>query len=176
MPSGGALHPETEGRLPLPFIIFIIRNEESGSMRLLAESLVAAFISLFILNFLGISLETLTSVTSFFVVLLVIILIEEKTGISNKVLIKTMRLGQPILTTAIAFAVLILLSLFFSTVLSKVGTIVNPLVASLGGLLGIIGLSVVLAISYRIFYHFMYKGIEVGEVGAQFAKSILKKF
>jgi hypothetical protein len=145
-------------------------------MQLFIESLIAAFISLFVLNFLGLSLETLTSVTSFFVVLLVIILIEEKTGISNKVLIKTMKLSQPILTTAISFGVLLILSLFFSTVLSKVGTIVTPLMASAGGLLGIIGLSIVLAISYRIFYHFMYKGIEVGDVGAQFAKNIMKKF
>lgn len=145
-------------------------------MRLLLESLVAAFISLFVLNFLGLSLDTLTSVTSFFVVLLVIILIEEKTGISNKVLIKTMKLSQPILTTAVSFGVLLILSLFFSTVLAKLGTIVTPLMASAGGLLGIIGLSVVLAISYRVFYHFMYKGIEVGEVGSQLARNIMKKF
>ncbi len=145
-------------------------------MRLLVESLIAAAIALFILNFLGLSLETLTSVTSFFVVLLAIILIEEKTGISNKVLIKTMRLAQPILTTAISFGVLLILSLFFSTVLSKVGTFVTPVMASAGGMLGIIGLSVVLAVSYRIFYHFMYRGIDVGEVGSQFAKNILKKF
>lgn len=145
-------------------------------MRLLIESLVAAFIALFVLNFFGLSLETLISVSSFFVILLVIILIEEKTGISNKVLIKSMRLAQPILTTAVAFGILILLSLVFSTVYSKVSTLVVPLMASAGGLLGIIGLSIVLAVSYRIFYHYMYRGIDVGEVGSQFAKSILKKF
>ncbi len=142
-------------------------------MRLFIEALVSALIALFVLNFLGIDLNTLTSVTSFFVILLFMILIEEKTGIANKSVIKEMRLEQPLLTTTISFGVLLILSLVFSTIYTKISGLVNPLIGSFGGTLGIIGLGFTLAIVYRTFYHFMYKGIEIGDVGNRLAKKIM---
>jgi hypothetical protein len=145
-------------------------------MRLFIEALVSALIALFVLNFLGIDLNTLTSVTSFFAILLFMILIEEKTGIANKNVIKLMRLEQPLLTTTISFGVLLILSLVFSTIYTKISGLVNPLISSFGGTLGLIGLGFTLAIAYRIFYHFMYKGVDIGNVGSKLAKDIMKKF
>ncbi|MEM4272227.1 MAG: hypothetical protein QXH30_01435 [Candidatus Bilamarchaeaceae archaeon] len=142
-------------------------------MRLFAEALVSALIALFVLNFLGIGLDTLTSVTSFFVIMLFMILIEEKTGIANKNVIKMMRLEQPLLTTTISFGVLLVLSLVFSTIYSKISGIVSPLVGSFGSTLGLIGLGITLAMAYRLFYHFMYREIEVGGIGGQLAKKII---
>lgn len=142
-------------------------------MRLFIEALVSALIALFVLNFFGINLDTLTSVTSFFAILLFMILIEEKTGIANKNAIKMMKLEQPLLTTTISLGILLILSLVFSTVYAKISGVVNPLISSFGGVLGIIGLGFTIAVAYRVFYHFMYKGIDVGDVGNQLAKKIM---
>ena len=140
-------------------------------MRLFLESLVAALIALFALNFFGLSIATLGSMTSFAIILLIIVLVEEKTDISNRRLLKRMRLEQPILLTAVAFAVLIILSLIFSTIHDKVGMLIQPVVQNANSWLGLIGLAAVLAVAYRIFYHFMFKEIDlkpVKELGGKY--------
>lgn len=142
-------------------------------MKLMLEAIVAALIAVFVLNFMGLSVATLGSMTSFAVILLIIVLIEEKLDISNRRVLKKMRLEQPILVTAAAFAVIIILSLIFSTIHDRVGALINPLVQSANSWLGLIGLAVVLAVAYRLFYHFMFKQIDlepVKELGGKYVK------
>lgn len=142
-------------------------------MKLMIEAIVAAFIAVFFLNFMGLSVATLGSMTSFAVILLIIVLIEEKLDVSNRRVLKKMRLEQPILVTAAAFAVIIILSLVFSTIHDRVGALIEPLVQSANSWLGLIGLAVVLAVAYRLFYHFMFKQIDlapVKELGGKYVK------
>lgn len=127
-------------------------------MRLFIEAFVSAIIALLVLNFFGLALYTLTSLTSFFVILLFIVAIEEKTGISNRRVLKQMRLERPIFSTVIAFMILIILALVFSILHDRIGIIVAPLVSATVEL-GLIGLAAVLAIAYRLFYHVLFKGI-----------------
>lgn len=129
-------------------------------MKLFIEAFISALIALFILNFFGLSLYTLTSLMSFFVILLFIVIIEEKTGISNRRVIKQMRLERPILSTVISFMLLMLLALVFTIMHDRISIVVTPLITTTIEL-GLIGLAVVLAIAYRLFYHIMFKGIEL---------------
>lgn len=143
-------------------------------MRLLAESLAAAFIALFVLNFLGLSVSLLASVTSFFVVLLIIVLIEEKSGFSSRAILKKYRLDRPILATAIVFGLLFVLALVFSIINTRLGTIVTPFIVSLESTLGLIGLVFISAAAYRLFYHFMYQEIEL-DTGLELVKKVKTK-
>ena len=140
-------------------------------MRLLAESLVAAFIALFILNFLGLSIALLASVTSFFVVLLVIVLIEEKSGFSSRAILKKYRLDRPILATAIVFGLLFVLAIVFSIINTRMSAIITPFIGSLESTLGLIGLVIISAVAYRLFYHFMYQEIEL-DTGLELVKKV----
>ncbi len=130
-------------------------------MRLLAESLVASFIALFILNFLGLGIPLLASVTSFFVVLLIIVLIEEKSGFSSKAILKKYRLDRPILATAIVFGLLFMLAIVFSIINARLSQFFTPFINSLESTLGLIGLVLISAVAYRLFYHFLYQEIEL---------------
>jgi len=129
-------------------------------MKLFIEALVSAVIALFVLNFFGISLYSLTSLASFFVILLVLVTVEEKTGISQRRVVKQMRLERPIISTVISFMILILLAFAFSIIHDRIGILIAPIITS-SVELGLIGLAVVLAVSYRGFYHIMFKGIEL---------------
>jgi uncharacterized membrane protein len=143
-------------------------------MRLLAESLAAAFIALFILNFLGLSVSMLASVTSFFVVLLVIVLIEEKSGFSSRAILKKYRLDRPIIATAIVFGLLFVLAIVFSIINTRLSAIITPFINSLEGTLGLLGLVVISALAYRLFYHFMYQEIEL-DTGLELVKKVRTK-
>lgn len=140
-------------------------------MRLLAESLVAAFIALFILNFLGLSISLLASVTSFFVVLLLIVLIEEKSGFSSRAILKKYRLDRPILATAIVFGLLFVLAIVFSIINTRMSALITPFISSLESTLGLIGLVIISAVAYRLFYHFMYQEIEL-DTGLELIKKV----
>ena|GEM_PF-976340 len=129
-------------------------------MKLFIEALVSAVIALFVLNFFGISLYSLTSLTAFFVILLVMVIIEEKTGISNRKVVKQMRLERPIISTVISFMILILLAFAFSIMHDRISILITPIINS-SVELGLLGLALVLAVSYRGFYHIMFKGIEL---------------
>ncbi len=153
-------HRKTEGRLCSPFNnIFKVYNQ-INSMRLFLEAFVSAIIALLLLNFFGISLYTLTSLTSFFVILLVILIVEEKLGISSEKVIQEMRLERPILSTVLAFIILILIALVFTVIHDRISIVVAPLVNATVEL-GLIGLALVMAGAYRIFYHVMFKKIEL---------------
>ncbi|MCP4647244.1 MAG: hypothetical protein GY852_05820 [bacterium] len=129
-------------------------------MKLFIEAFISAIIALFLLNFFGLSMYTLTSLTSFFVILLVLVIIEEKTGISNRRIIKQMRLERPILSTVFSFIALLLLALVFTVIHDRISILVTPIInASIE--IGLIGLAVVLAFAYRIFYHIMFKGVDL---------------
>jgi hypothetical protein len=129
-------------------------------MKLFIEAFISAIIAVFLLNFFGLSMYTLTSLTSFFVILLVLVIFEEKTGISNRRVVKQMRLERPILSTVISFIVLLLLALVFTVIHDRISILVTPIVNSTVEV-GLVGLALVLAIAYRIFYHIMFKGIEL---------------
>jgi hypothetical protein len=129
-------------------------------MRLFAEALVSAIIAVFVLNFFGLTLYTMTSLTSFFVILLIIVAIEEKTGISNRRVLRQMRLERPIYSTIIAFIMLLLIALVFSVIHDRVSIIVTPLINTTEET-GLFGLAFVLALAYRGFYHVLFKGIEL---------------
>ncbi|MBD3398688.1 hypothetical protein GF412_05600 [Candidatus Micrarchaeota archaeon] len=129
-------------------------------MKLFIEAFVSAIIAIFLLNFFGLSMYTLTSLTSFFVILLFLVIIEEKTGISNRRLIKQMRLERPILSTVISFIVLLLLALVFTVIHDRISIVVTPIInASIE--IGMVGLALVLAVAYRVFYHIMFKSIDL---------------
>jgi hypothetical protein len=129
-------------------------------MKLFIEAFVSAIIALLLLNFFGLTMYTLTSLTSFFVILLFLVIIEEKTGISNRRIVKQMRLERPILSTVISFIVLLLLALVFTVIHDRISIVVTPIVnASIE--IGLLGLAFVLAVAYRIFYHIMFKSIEL---------------
>lgn len=129
-------------------------------MRLFLEAFVSAIIALLLLNFFGISLYTLTSLTSFFVILLVILIVEEKLGISSEKVIQEMRLERPILSTVLAFIILILIALVFTVIHDRISIVVAPLVNATVEL-GLVGLALVMAAAYRAFYHVMFKKIEL---------------
>lgn len=143
-------------------------------MRLLAESLAAAFIALFVLNFLGLSVSMLASVTSFFVVLLVIVLIEEKSGFSSRAILKKYRLDRPIIATAIVFGLLFVLAIVFSIINTRLSALITPFINSLESTVGLIGLVIISAIAYRLFYHFMYQEIEL-DTGLELVKKVRTK-
>jgi hypothetical protein len=143
-------------------------------MRLLAESLAAAFIALFILNFLGLSVAMLASVTSFFVVLLIIVLIEEKSGFSSRAILKKYRLDRPIIATAIVFGLLFVMAIVFSIINTKMSAFITPFINSLESTVGLIGLVVISALAYRLFYHFMYQEIEL-DTGLDLVKKVRTK-
>ncbi|MDD5096626.1 MAG: hypothetical protein PHY95_03895 [Candidatus ainarchaeum sp.] len=143
-------------------------------MRLLAESLAAAFIALFVLNFLGLSVSMLASVTSFFVVLLVIVLIEEKSGFSSRAILKKYRLDRPIIATAIVFGLLFVLAIVFSIINTRLSAIITPFINSLESTIGLIGLVIISALAYRLFYHFMYQEIEL-DTGLELVKKVRTK-
>jgi uncharacterized membrane protein len=143
-------------------------------MRLLAESLAAAFIALFVLNFLGVSVSMLASVTSFFVVLLVIVLIEEKSGFSSRAILKKYRLDRPIIATAIVFGLLFVLAIVFSIINTRLSAIITPFINSLESTVGLFGLVVISALAYRLFYHFMYQEIEL-DTGLELVKKVRTK-
>ncbi|MFA5411760.1 MAG: hypothetical protein WC350_00205 [Candidatus Micrarchaeia archaeon] len=140
-------------------------------MRLLAESLVASFIALFVLNFLGVSVSMLASVTSFFVVLLVIVLIEEKSGFSSRAILKKYRLDRPIIATAVVFGLLFVLAIVFSIINTRLSAIITPFINSLESTVGLFGLVIISAIAYRLFYHFMYQEIEL-DTGLELVKKV----
>lgn len=141
-------------------------------MRLLAESLLAALIALFVLNFLGLSVSLLASVTSFFVVLLLIVLIEEKSGFSSRAILRHFRLEKkPILATAIVFGLLYVLAIVFSIINERMGTFITPIINSVSSTIGLIGLATISAVAYRLFYHFMYQEIEL-DTGLELVKKI----
>ena len=129
-------------------------------MKLFIEAFISAVIALFLLNFFGISLFMLTSLTSFFVILLLLVIVEDKTGISNRRVIKQMRLERPLLSTAISFLILLLIALAFSLIHDRVSMIVAPIVQT-SVQVGLFGLAFVLAAAYRAFYHIMFKGIDL---------------
>lgn len=129
-------------------------------MKLFIEALVSAIIALFVLNFFGISLYSLTSLASFFVILLTLVIVEEKTGISQRRVVKQMRLERPIISTVISFMILILLAFAFSIMHDRISILITPIINS-SVELGLIGLALVLAVSYRAFYHIMFKGIDL---------------
>ncbi len=129
-------------------------------MKLFIEAALSAVIALFVLNFFGISLYSLTSLASFFVILLVLVMIEEKTNISSRRVLKQMRLERPIVSTVISFMILILLALVFSVIHDRISILITPIINS-SVELGLLGLALVLAISYRGFYHIMFKGIDL---------------
>ncbi|MFP3949593.1 MAG: hypothetical protein ACLFUZ_00660 [Candidatus Micrarchaeia archaeon] len=129
-------------------------------MRLFLEAFVSAIIALLLLNFFGITLYTLTSLTSFFVILLVILIVEEKLGISSEKVIQEMRLERPILSTVLAFIILILIALVFTVIHDRISIVVAPLVNATVEL-GLIGLALVMAAAYRLFYHVMFKKIQL---------------
>ena len=131
-----------------------------GDMKLFIEALVSAIIALFVLNFFGISLFTLTSLTSFFVILLILMILEEKIGISNRRVLKQMRLEKPIISTVVAFMTLILIALVFTVIHDRISIVVAPLVHTTVEF-GLVGLALVLAIAYRTFYHVLFKGVEL---------------
>ena len=144
-------------------------------MRLLAESLAAAFIALFVLNFLGLSISLLASVTSFFVVLLIIVLIEEKSGFSSRAILKRFRLeDKPIVATAIVFGLLFVMAIAFSIINTKMSERITPFINSLESTLGLIGLVIISALAYRLFYHFMFKEIEL-DTGLDLVKKVRTK-
>jgi len=129
-------------------------------MRLFIEALVSAVIALFVLNFFGISLYSLTSLASFFVILLVLVIVEEKSGISQRRVVKQMRLERPIISTVISFMILILLAFAFSIMHDRISILITPIITS-SVELGLFGLALVLAVSYRAFYHILFKGIDL---------------
>lgn len=129
-------------------------------MKLFIEAFISAVIALFLLNFFGISLYTLTSLTSFFVILLLLVILEDKTGISNRRVIKQMRLEQPIFSTVISFVILLLIALVFTVIHDRISIVVTPIINTTVQL-GLIGLAIVLAVAYRIFYHIMFKEIDL---------------
>lgn len=140
-------------------------------MRLFAESLVAAFIALFVLNFFGLSISLLASVTSFFVVLLIIVLIEEKSGFSSRAILKKYRLDRPIIATAIVFGLLFVMAIVFSIINTKMSAFITPFINSLESTLGLIGLVLISSVAYRLFYHFMYQEIEI-DTGLELVKKV----
>ncbi|MEW5996149.1 MAG: hypothetical protein AB1657_00965 [Candidatus Micrarchaeota archaeon] len=140
-------------------------------MRLLAESLLAALIALFVLNFLGLGVSLLASVTSFFVVLLFIVLIEEKSGFSSRAILRQFRMDRPLIATAVVFGLLFVLAIVFSIINTRLSAFITPLTSSLESTLGLIGLAVISALAYRLFYHFMYQQIEL-DTGLQLVKKI----
>ena len=129
-------------------------------MKLFIEALVSALIALFVLNFFGISLYSLTSLASFFVILLVLVIVEEKSGVSQRRVVKQMRLERPIISTVISFMMLILLAFVFSILHDRINILITPIITS-SVELGLIGLALVLAVSYRAFYHILFKGIDL---------------
>ncbi len=143
-------------------------------MKLLIECLVASFIALFVLNWLGLSISLLASVTSFFVVLLIIVLIEEKGGLSARSVLRKFRLERPIISTSLVFALLYLIAIVFSIINNRMSAYITPFVISLESTMGLIGLSVIAGISYRLFYHFMYQEIDVN-TGLELVKNVESK-
>ncbi len=140
-------------------------------MKLLLECLVASFIALFVLNWLGLNVSLLAAVTSFFVVLLIIVLIEEKGGLSPRYILRTFRLERSIIATALVFALLYLVAIVFSVINTKMSAYITPFVISMESTIGLIGLALIAGISYRLFYHFMYKEIDV-DTGLQLVKKV----
>ena len=143
-------------------------------MKLLLECLVASFIALFVLNWLGLSVSLLASVTSFFVVLLIIVLIEEKGGLSPRFILRTFRLERSIIATALVFALLYLVAIVFSIINNRMSGYITPFVVSLESTVGLVGLALIAGISYRLFYHFMYKEIEV-DTGLELVRKVESK-
>ncbi len=129
-------------------------------MKLFAEALISAIIALFVLNFLGISLYSLTSLTSFFVILLVMVVVEDKTGISNRRVVRQMRLERPIITTILSFMTLIVLAFVLSLIHDRLSILITPIISS-SVAWGLVGLALILAVAYRAYYHITFKEINI---------------